>query len=176
MRPSSSAMISFHCGCSASSALRLGICASISGARSMTAPDSSSAISCVRERLALNSTSVCTSPLSIRFRRSLYSDSSAIPAGETAIPVSSCIRLKNAFFSQFRSTISDSKPVTLSACAAAASRQRASIRAIAAVFFMVFLQIRSFLNDVLLYHTRAQIERVILFQSGKTILSSPRMP
>ena len=50
-------------GCAASSAERLGMLASISGARSISAPLSSRVCSCARERFALKSTSAGMLPL-----------------------------------------------------------------------------------------------------------------
>ena len=137
MRPSSSVITSRHSGWRSSSALRLGMYVSIIGARSMMAPLSSSAISCARERFALKSTSVCTSPFSIASSSLAYSFSSDTPCACTLTRVSASMRAKNLLSDQLRSTYSVSRPVIVRACAQQAPRHRIIVSSSAAVFFII---------------------------------------
>ena len=79
MRPSSRAIACFQSGCAASSAERLGMFSSISGARSISAPLSRRDCSCARVRLALKSTSVEMLPCAISESSAAYSFSSVTP-------------------------------------------------------------------------------------------------
>ena len=128
IRPSSSVMAARQSGCAASSAERLGMLASISGARSISAPLSSRVCSCARERFALKSTSAGMLPCAMAAIRFAYCVSSETACASMETPVSASMRGKNRLLAQSRSTVSVSSPVSVVAPAAPASRDRARDR------------------------------------------------
>ncbi len=102
--------------------------ASISGARSINAPPFSRACSCARVRFALKSTSAGMSPCAIASSIAAYCVSSETACASIETPVSASIRGKNRLLSQLRSTVSVSRPVSVAALAAPASRDKARER------------------------------------------------